>query len=81
MSAANPFAFPQPLPLTLTDYRAHLTRRLEERGVPEHLHRGLLTYFTERRKPGSFLRAVLKDSLAGAVSFADDESYREVEEK
>lgn len=58
----------------LTAYRAHLTLRLTERGVPEHLHRGLLAYFTERRPVGHFLTALLENNLVEAMRRADDES-------
>jgi len=47
--------------------RDHLRARLVERGVPVHLHEGLLAYILERREPGQFLRAVLRNDLLDAV--------------
>lgn len=45
----------------------HLRAKLVARGVPHHLHAGLVAYITERQAPGSFLLSVLRNDLAQAV--------------
>lgn len=41
-------------------------------GVPEHLHDGLVLYFSHRYQPGDFLLAVLRNDLTQAVNRSDD---------
>ncbi len=66
------------VPLQIASYREHLRAKLQERGIPEHLHSGLLAYFTERRPVGSFLRACLENNLSDAVLRADDHSVKAI---
>ena len=56
------------------DYEQVLARNLRASGVPETLHDGLRNYLVHGYRPGSFLMAVLRNDLAGAVARADDES-------
>lgn len=65
-----------PLPPTLQEYRDYLHEKLVERGVPDHLHSGLLAYFTQRRPTGDFLRACLENNFMNAALRADDASER-----
>lgn len=51
--------------------KVEIRRQLQVMGVPPHLHEGLVAYLTERREPGSFLRAVLENDLQAAVTRAD----------
>lgn len=41
-------------------------------GVPEHCIDGLVRWIVDGIKPGTFLQAVIRDSLVGAASHADD---------
>lgn len=50
---------------------ARLEASLRESGVPPNLHDGLLRYLRQGILPGSFLRAVLRNDLAGAARRAD----------
>lgn len=54
--------------------RGHYLQRLDARGVPEHLHDGLIRYFTEGLLPGDFLRAVLNNDLVEAIRRGDEVS-------
>jgi hypothetical protein len=58
---------------TLQRYRNHLQERLVSCGVPDHLHAGLLAYFVERRRPGSFLIGCLENNLHAAMLRAADD--------
>jgi hypothetical protein len=42
--------------------------------VPAHLRKGLRAYLVERRRPGQFLSALLRNDLADTVLRADDDS-------
>lgn len=44
--------------------------------VPDSLHDGLRLYLDAHIQPGSFLLAVLRNDLAGAVKAADDDCQR-----
>jgi hypothetical protein len=55
----------------VSDYRAHLSRRLVECDVPANLHEGLVEYVAARRPVGGFLNAVLSNDLRGAIVRAD----------
>jgi hypothetical protein len=49
-------------------------RELASEGIPVNLHEGLIAYFEQRRPTGDFLRCVLENDFAGAVTRADSES-------
>jgi hypothetical protein len=53
------------------DCRRHLRMRLEQSGVPESLHEGLVEYLVARRPTGSFLEAVLRNDLKDACARVD----------
>lgn len=64
------------LPIQIQAYRDHLQEKLFERSIPDHLHPGLLAYFTERRPVGSFLKACLENNLQEArMRAADAQTY------
>jgi hypothetical protein len=55
-------------------FHEHLSKRLDQCGVPATLHDGLRHYIADRRPVGSFLTAILSNDLAGAVVRADPEN-------
>jgi hypothetical protein len=55
-------------------FHEHLSKRLDQCGVPATLHDGLRHYIADRRPVGSFLTAMLSNDLAGAVVRADPEN-------
>ncbi len=55
-------------------YRAHLTLRRTEAGLPVTLHAGLREYIAARRPVGGFLTAVLSNDLAEACKRADEDN-------
>jgi hypothetical protein len=59
-------------PIDVQVYRDHLQEKLAERSIPDHLWPGLLAYFTERRRVGSFLTACLENNLQDAMLRAAD---------
>lgn len=54
--------------------RQHYLQRLAARGVPEHLHEGLIDYFTKGLLPGDFLRAVLNNDFVETIRRGDEVS-------
>lgn len=52
---------------TRSDVAELCRARLEECGVPESLHGGLVRYLVDGVRPGSFLAAVLQNDLHEAV--------------
>jgi hypothetical protein len=62
----------QKLPPDLVIARWH--ERLAACHVPDHLRDGLIAYFVEHVRPGSFLMAVLANHLSDAVQRADPKS-------
>jgi hypothetical protein len=69
MSAPNPHAEAERIV-----NEAHYLDRLAKYNVPVHLREGLVRYLVHRIPPGHFLRAVLENDLAGAVSRGDEPS-------
>ena len=53
---------------------AEITAALRKHAVPEHLHRGLITYLLDGVRPGGFLMAFLSGDLWRAIDAADDDS-------
>ena len=62
---------------TLTERaEQHYAQQLTARGVPEHLHEGLILYLTRGILPGSFLLAIVLNDLVATVGHADDDAMR-----
>lgn len=53
-------------------YAQQLAAKARLAGVPDHCIDGLIRYIVDGVKPGTFLQAVLRDSLVDAASHADD---------
>lgn len=45
-------------------------------GIPDRMHGGIIRYFELHNQPGSFLQAVLEDSLMNACIAADEENMQ-----
>jgi len=50
------------------------TDEMELRGLPGYMVAGVYKYLEHRIAPGSFLSAVIKNDLVGAISRADDQN-------
>ena len=64
----------------MTDTLKYMTQGSGEKvdwsKVPEHIRGGLDRYITDGIPPGSFVTAVLKNDLARAIRFGDDDCQR-----
>lgn len=58
-----------------TAVESQLFSKLEQAGVPGHLHGGLVRYLVYRLHTGDFLAAVLANDLREAVRLGDPESH------
>lgn len=52
----------------------HFAQRLDARGVPEHLHEGILMWLCAGILPGHFLRAVLNNEFVEVMRRSDETS-------
>lgn len=57
-----------------------LRASLHEKGVPEHIHEGLVEWVRHGRPVGSFLQAVLENDFKDAVTGADITNRRRLYE-
>jgi len=63
------------------DLQTHeLTQRMNEAGVPEHLHHGIVLYILHNIEPGGFLSAVICNDLKEAVNRADRVNIQRIPE-
>lgn len=53
-----------------------LQQSLIDAGVIKNMHEGIILWITRGIVPGSFLKAVIKNDLAGAVMYADQNSLQ-----
>ena len=52
--------------------RNQLYQKLEELGIPSHMHGAMVRYLVDHIAPGDFLQAVLENDLKEACNRADD---------
>ena len=61
-----------------TDLEERYDTQAQNEPIPDHILPGLARYVTRGIVPGSFMRAMLCNDLAGAVNSADSDNIRKI---